>query len=253
MASSPTETRFFESFDGERIAWRELGEGRPVVLIHGYFSNAFTNWIRYGHAAAIAAKGFRVIMPDLRGHGESATPHDAAAYPPDALARDGMALVVHLALTDYDLGGYSLGARTVVRMLAMGAEPRRVILAGMGLQGLVHTGGRSSHFRNILTRLGEHERGSPEWMAEAFLKTTRGDPQALLGVLGTFVDTPIETIRAIRQPVLVLAGEEDDDNGSVGALAEALPASRMVQVPGGHMSAVTRPELGAAIADFLSA
>jgi hypothetical protein len=62
VAHSPTETQYFESFDGTRIAWREVGEGRPVVLIHGYFSDANTNWIRYGHAAKIAAKGFRVIM-----------------------------------------------------------------------------------------------------------------------------------------------------------------------------------------------
>ena len=77
----------FESFDGVEIAWHELGEGRPLVLIHGYFSNAWTNWIRYGHAAKIAAAGFRVIMPDLRAHGESAKPHDPAAYPPDVLMR----------------------------------------------------------------------------------------------------------------------------------------------------------------------
>jgi pimeloyl-ACP methyl ester carboxylesterase len=85
----------------------------------------------------IAAKGFRVIMPDLRAHGHSARPHDPAAYPPDVLMRDGFALIEHLGLTDYDLGGYSLGARTTVRMLANGAKPRRVILSGMGLTGLV--------------------------------------------------------------------------------------------------------------------
>ena len=52
--------------DGVELAWHELGEGRPVVLLHGLFSDADTNWIRFGHAAEIAARGFRVIMPDLR-------------------------------------------------------------------------------------------------------------------------------------------------------------------------------------------
>src|SRR5258706_358771 len=103
-----------------------MGEGRPVVLLHGYFSDAITNWVRYGHAAAIAARGCRVIMPDLRAHGSSAKPHDAASYPPDALPRDGLALIAHLGLADYDLGGYSLGARTTVRMLVAGATPRRL-------------------------------------------------------------------------------------------------------------------------------
>ena len=253
MANSPIEPHFFASFDGERMAWRELGTGKAVVLIHGYFSNAEVNWLRYGHAAAIAARGFRVIMPDLRGHGDSATPHDPAAYPPDALMRDGLALVEHLGLTDYDLGGYSLGARTVVRMLASGADPRRVVLSGMGLTGVIEAAGRGGYFRNVLTNLGTFERGTSEWMTEAFLKTTKGDPVALLHVLETFVDTPIEALAAMKQPVLVVSGDQDDDNGSAAALAEILPMGTFRAVPGNHMSAVTRPELGQAIADFLAA
>lgn len=252
MASSPTETQYFDSFDGTRLAWREIGEGRPVVLIHGFFSDAETNWIRYGHAAAIAARGLRVIMPDLRGHGESARPHEARAYPPDALARDGHALIEHLRLDTYDLGGYSLGARTTSRMLATGATPERVIFSGMGLAGLTSADRRADHFRNILTNLGKHERGSPEWMAEAFLKTTGGDPVALLGVIDTFVSTPEEVVAGFGQPTLVVNGADDDDNGSAPALADLLPNARYVEVPGNHMSSVTKPELGEAIAGFLA-
>ncbi len=245
-------THRFASFDGVEIAWSEMGEGAPVVLIHGYFSDAQTNWIKYGHAAKIAALGRRVIMPDLRAHGLSARPHGAEAYPADALAKDGMALIAHLGLTDYDLGGYSLGARTAVRMLAMGANPGKLVLSGMGLEGLLDTGRRAAHFRNILTNLGSFERGSPEWMAGAFLKTTGGDPMALLGVLDTFVDTSREDLAAIAQPVLVLAGEEDDDNGSHAALADLLPDARLVETLGNHMSAVVKRELGDAIAAFLA-
>lgn len=247
------ETRFFESFDGARLAWREMGEGRPVVLLHGFFSDAFTNWIRYGHAAAIAGRGFRVIMPDLRAHGESAKPHDAASYPPDVLSRDGMALVAHLGLTDYDLGGYSLGARTTARMLIKDANPRRAILSGMGLAGLVGATARAGHFRHILTNLGQHERGSPEWLAEAFLKTTKGDPVALLRLIDSFTNMTLAEVGTIRQRVLVLSGIEDQDNGSAEELAGALPDAMSRTVPGGHMSAVTKPELGREIADFLAA
>jgi pimeloyl-ACP methyl ester carboxylesterase len=252
MASSPDLTvHHFLGSNGAKLAYREMGEGRPLVLVHGYFSTATVNWVRYRHAAEIAARGYRVIMPDLRGHGDSAKPHDAAAYPPDVLADDGFALVEQLGLTDYDLGGYSLGARTTVRMLARGARPGRAILAGMGLEGIIHTAGRGAHFRRILTNLGTFKPGSVEWMAEAFLKTVGGDPVALLHILDTFVDTPREALTRIGMPTLVLVGAEDDDNGSAEALSAALPDGRYAEVPGNHMSAVTKAELGVAIADFL--
>jgi hypothetical protein len=64
-------------------------------------------------------------------------------------------------------------------MVVKGARPRRLIVSGMGLSGLHDTGARSDHFKAILRGLGSHVRGSPEWLAEAFLKTTGGDPQAL--------------------------------------------------------------------------
>jgi pimeloyl-ACP methyl ester carboxylesterase len=242
----------FRSRDGLELAYREMGMGRPLVLIHGYFSTAMVNWVRYGHAAKIAARGYRVVMPDLRGHGDSPKPHDAFFYPRDVLADDGLALVEHLKLTDYDLGGYSLGARTTVRMLVRGATPKRALVAGMGLEGILHTGGRGGHFRNILTNLGKHKPGSAEWMAEAFMKTVGGDPVALLHVLDTFEDTPREALSRIEIPTLVLTGAEDDDNGSAEALAASMPKGRYVVVPGNHMSAVTKPELGAAMADFLA-
>ena len=222
------------------------------MLLHGLFSDAETNWIKFGHAAELAGRGFRVVMPDLRAHGESAKPHDAGSYPPDVLAHDALALVDHLGLADYDLGGYSLGARTAVRMVALGAGPRRLVVSGMGLSGLLDTGARSDHFRRILTGLGTHEQGSPEWLAEAFLKTTGGDPQAYLPLLDSFVDTSEAELKAMQVPTLVLQGADDHDNGEAEDLAALLPNARFVEIPGNHMSAVTRPDLGRAIADFLA-
>ncbi len=250
MADTATTTTF-TARDGVELAWHELGEGRPLVLIHGYFSNAQVNWLRYGHARLLADAGFRVIMPDLRAHGQSGKPHDPARYPPDQLADDGFDLVAHLGLTDYDLAGYSLGGRTAVRMLVRGATPGRSVLCGMGLDGILDTHGRGGYFRNVLTHLGSFERGTSEWMTEAFLKTTGGDPEALLLILDTFVDTGRADLAAIDLPVLVVTGEDDDDNGSGEALAEAIPGARFESIPGNHMSAVMKPELGRAIADFL--
>src|SRR3979409_2700549 len=134
MATNSTDipVQYFQGRDGAELAYREMGKGRPLVLIHGFFSTAFVNWVRYGHDAKIAARGYRVVMPDLRGHGDSAKPHDASAYPPDVLTDDGFALIEHLGLVDYDLGGYSLGGRITIRMLGRHATPGRAIVAGFG-------------------------------------------------------------------------------------------------------------------------
>ena len=162
-------------------------------------------------------------------------------------------LIAHLGLTDYDLAGYSLGGRTAVRMLAKGARPRRAVLCGMGLDGILNTQGRGGYFRNVLTNLGSFQRGSSEWMTEAFLKTTGGDPKALLLILQTFADTSRAELEAIDCPVLIVTGEDDDDNGSGEALAGFIPGARFRSIPGNHMSAVIKPELGDAIARFLAA
>ena len=251
MTDSPSPHRFTAS-DGILLVWYELGEGRPVILLHGLFSNAETNWLKFGHAAEIASRGLRVIMPDLRAHGKSGAPHDPAFYPPDILVRDGLELIAHLGVADYDLGGYSLGGRTAARMVIAGATPRRLMVAGMGLRGMLNTGRRGAHFKKILIGLGTFERGTPEWLAEAFLKTTGGDPEALLPLLDSFVDSDREMLRSIAMPVLVLSGADDQDNGPAEELADLLPNGEFVEVPGNHMSAVTRPELGRALADFLA-
>jgi pimeloyl-ACP methyl ester carboxylesterase len=242
----------FAAADGVEIAWRETGEGRPIILIHGYFSEADTNWIKFGHAKLLAEVGYRVIMPDLRAHGLSGKPHDDACYPKDVLADDQFALLLHLGITDYDLGGYSLGGRTVSRMLVRGAKPGRAIISGMGLEGLTKTGNRGGHFKHVLDNLGNHEKGSPAWMAEAFLKTTGGDPVALRHILDTFVDTSEAEIAAWDLPVAVICGADDNDNGSAADLASALRHGKLFTVPGNHMSAVVKPELGQVIVEALS-
>jgi pimeloyl-ACP methyl ester carboxylesterase len=242
--------RYFHGRDGVRLAYRELGEGRPLILIHGYLSTG-TAMADSGFARRLAGRGHRVIIPDLRGHGASARPHDAAAYPPDALADDGLALIEHLGLTGYDLGGYSLGGRTVIRILARGATPGRAFAGGQGLEAIVHTVGRGGRFRHVLTNFGTFEPGSPEQAMEDWVTSSGGDPVALVRVLDTFVDTPPEALARITVPTLILTGAEDGHNDTAGALAGALANGRYVMLPGNHFTAVTSPEFETAVTGFL--
>ena len=135
-------SEYFPGFGGTRLALHRMGEGRPLVMLHGLFSSAEMNWIKWGHAERLANAGFECLMADLRAHGQSDAPHDPAAYPDDVLARDLSALVGYLGLDDFDLCGFSLGARTSVRGVIAGLKPRRLVLGGMGLEGLAGWTGR---------------------------------------------------------------------------------------------------------------
>ncbi len=243
----------FTASDGIRLAYRIVGDDNPrnLLLIHGLYSNGEMNWIKFGHAQKLADAGFRVILPDLRAHGKSEAPHDPAAYPDDVLARDTEELIAHLGLTDYDLGGFSLGARTTVRLLMRGAKPKKVILGGMGLEGLTGWSGRKQFFLDAIDHYDIANRGTPWFMVVSFMKTMKIDREGARHLLSTFTDTDPEALKTITQPVLVVCGTEDEDNGSAPKLAEALPNATYAPIPGTHMSSVTEGELGDAMVKFL--
>jgi pimeloyl-ACP methyl ester carboxylesterase len=249
---SDAQVRLWTASDGVELAFHELGQGRPVVLLHGLFSDAQMNWIKFGHAARIAAQGFRVIMPDLRAHGLSGKPHEPEHYPRGILGQDLRELVAHLALSEFDLGGFSLGARTTVEGVGEGLAPRRAILGGAGLEGLRHWERRKTFFLEAIALFDQVQRGDPHWLAIQFMKSQGVDRVAAGLLLQSFADAFMDWLKALTMPTLVVCGSEDDDNGSAEELAAAIPNGTYRTVPGTHMSSVTRPELGAAIADFLA-
>lgn len=244
-------TTTFASFDGAQIAVHEIGEGRPTLMLHGFIATAQLNWVMPGIAEKVAAASRRVIMPDLRGHGASAAPVDAAAWTPDILPRDQEALIEHLGLTDYDLVGYSLGARTAIRMLVRGATPKRVVLGGMGDTGVMAAGMRAAMFEDSI-RNGENAADPKAGkIIQARIRQGGFKPEALLGVLSSFVPTTEDDLRRLDLPILAVCGELDDDNGSPERLAELLPQAVAERVPGTHLSAVGEPALAEAIVRFL--
>jgi pimeloyl-ACP methyl ester carboxylesterase len=250
---SDLRTERIPSFDGTELAIRRLGEGRPVILLHGLFSSAEMNWIRFGHAARLAESGFEAIMPDLRAHGDSAKPHDAAAYPPGVLVRDVKAVVDALGLEEFDLVGFSLGARTAAKAVVDGLAPRRLVLGGMGLEGLSGWERRAAFFIDAIDRFDQVRHGDPAFVAVQFMKTMKIDRVAARLLLCAVDDTSAAELAAVTMPTLVVCGVKDQDNGSPQKLVDALPNARFEEIPGTHMSSVTEPALGQAIARFLTA
>jgi pimeloyl-ACP methyl ester carboxylesterase len=247
----------FPGADGARLAYQEVGEGRPLILIHGHQERG-SRWIDAGLAGRLAERGYRVIMPDLRAHGNSAKSHDPASYPPDVLADDGLALVGHLGLTGYDLAGHSLGGRTVIRMLVRGAAPRRAVVSGQGLDGILHGSDRdrTEWYRKYFGAFGTgvFEPGSDEQETEDWLLSIDkdADPRALLLAIDSWVNSTAEELAAITVPTLVLTGAGEIGNRTAKALADAFPHGRHVEVPGDHFSAKQSPEFEAALLGFLA-
>ncbi|MGH3499996.1 MAG: alpha/beta fold hydrolase, partial [Nocardioidaceae bacterium] len=206
-----TSAQQFPGRDVLELTYRETGDGRPLLLLHGFLGSGW-QWLDHGPAASLAELGYRVILANLRAHGDSAHPHNPASYPLDVLADDGLALLEWLDLDDYDLGGYSLGARVVLRMLARGAQPAHAIVAGQGHDAVTGTINPSDRNHRVLTALANGESldpGSADADLAYWVGQLGGDPQALRHVLDTHVATPDATLRQILTPALVAVGNQD--------------------------------------------
>jgi pimeloyl-ACP methyl ester carboxylesterase len=239
--------------DGVELAWREIGSGRPFLLLHGLMGSGAL-LARQGLAQALAADGYRVILPDLRGHGDSGRPHDPACYPPDILADDVLALLAHLSLADYDLGGYSMGAKLVLRLLARGARPAHAVVGGQGLDALDAESDRTSGHRRVLAAAAGGPplpAGSPQQPMLDWIRQSGIDGQAVALVLGAFVGTPAEALRSVLVPTLIVVGDQDSRGATADALAALLPHAQVVRVPGDHVTAPEAPEFAAAVLEFL--
>jgi pimeloyl-ACP methyl ester carboxylesterase len=243
----------FYGRDGVELAWRSVGSGRPLVLLHGLMGNG-AMLASQGLVPALAGDGYQVILPDLRGHGDSGKPHDPACYPRDVLADDGLALIEHLGLDDYDLAGYSLGGKLVLRLLARGARPAHAVVGGQGLDALDAESDRTDGHRRVLAAVADGAAlpaGSPEEAMAAWVRQSGIDARAIGLVLDTSVATPPDALRSNPTPALVVVGDRDSRGASAGSLANLLPHGRLALVPGDHITAMSAPEFTTAVLQFL--
>jgi len=241
------------SFDGTLLKIHEMGEGRPLLLLHGLFSNAHINWIKYGQAEILVNAGFKLIMPDLRAHGQSAAPQDVQSYPQDVIVKDIEALIAHYDWHDYDLCGFSLGARSASKLLIEGAKPNHAILCGMGWEGMIGWGGRLDFFLEVIENYHSSKRGDTYFMAVQFMKTTGIDPIAAGHLLRSFGSLDSGILCEIDIPMMVICGDKDQDNGSGELLAQNLKNAHFREIKGNHMMSVMDKDLANNIVEFLYA
>jgi len=227
-------TEFVTAADGTDIAYECVGDGRPVVLIHGFGANRIITWSNTNWYQTLSRAGHRVIAIDCRGHGESQKPHSTLSYDEGRMAADVIAVLAELNVPEADIMGYSMGAMLAIRLMhdAPG-RVRRAVLGGLG----------ENYFRSDPERAEIIARG---FLAEdastiadpvarefrVFCERAGNDLDAMAACMRRrrHVFTP-EELRDLNMPVLVVGGADDTTAGSPEPLAKALPEGRALVVP----------------------
>ena len=248
-------------YNGIEIAYLDEGEGDPVILLHRLGSNKVLDWVAGGWFGALKRAGFRVIAPDLRGHGASSKPHAPLDYASVRMVEDLHALVSHIDAERVDLVGYSLGARTAAAFaIAHPKLARNVVLAGIGMD-LVESS--NVPFR-IAAALKPGKSGTVHdpvaiGMRE-FAERNAADLKAVAACLRGERPIAIKELTKIRSPVLVVVGDNDEvaagdprDRAPPGrALARLIPTAKTVSIPGAdHLKAFSDPEFREQVVAFL--
>ena len=241
--------------DGVEIAYQQWGEGKPILLIHGFASNVNVNWRDTGWVVALTDAGYRVIAIDNRGHGESEKLYDKSLYLAPMMAEDARRLLDHLKIEQTAVMGYSMGAR-ISAFLTM-HNPARVacvVFGGMA-SNLVHgVGGAEAIAQALLAPTLADVTDREARGFRIFADSTKADKQALAAcIMSSRVKIKAEALGAIQSPALVVAGELDDVAGSVDRLVAMLPNARGVTLPKrNHMNAVGDGGYKAAVLSFLN-
>lgn len=255
MVVNVNEVRYFEH-DGLKLAYRDEGQGEPVLLIHGFASSGMVNWLNPGWIKTLTDAGYRAIAIDNRGHGRSDKPHDRELYYPSLMAADAVALLDHLNIDKAHVMGYSMGAR--ISAFAALEHPSRVhslVFGGLGIGMVTGAGDWDPIYDALLSEdVGSitHPRGL---MFRKFADQTKSDRFALAACVITSKELiPAQAMAMINQPALVAVGTKDDIAGDAQDLADLMPHATAVDIPDrDHMLAVGDKVYKQAVLEFLKA
>jgi pimeloyl-ACP methyl ester carboxylesterase len=259
-AGSPE--RFFDS-DGISIRYLELGEGDPVVLLHGFALSAEVNWRLTGLLDSLPQE-YRMLALDQRGHGRSEKPHDPESYGLQ-FVEDVVRLLDELEIEKAHIVGYSMGGGIALRLAA--DHPDRVRSIVIGGAGWVPPGTPLppglQEWPARIERIAEEggsltdalwQPGWPDPSPEIRAFLDGNDARALAAVLkaGSELDPTSASVSAIDVPMLAVIGEEDFARPAVDALVGVKPDVEVaVLVEKNHATAIFDAELGQAVLEFL--
>jgi pimeloyl-ACP methyl ester carboxylesterase len=223
------------------IFYEVTGEGSPVLLVHGFASNARVNWWDTSWVKTLNDAGYQAITFDNRGHGMSTKLYDEAAYPASEMAEDARRLLDHLGIRQVLVMGYSMGARIGAFLTINHPERvRAAVFAGLAENMIKGFGGSEPIARAL-------EAGSVADITDPggrvfrlFAEQTKSDLKALAACMRSERQKITRAeLGEIKVPVLVVAGEADEIAGAVQPLVDAMPSAQgVVLARRNHMNAV---------------
>ncbi|MFK7812328.1 MAG: alpha/beta fold hydrolase [Maribacter sp.] len=239
------QTKYFNSFDDTKIAYTDEGEGKPILLIHG-FINTRKSWDKTELKKDLLTKGYRVIVPDLRGNGDSDKPHEDDAYSQDAEVIDLMFLMVELKISKYWAVGYSRGSILLAKLLTKDRRLKKAVLGGMGIDFTNPNWSRRILFRDAFDgKITEETKGAVE-----YAESIGADLKCLHLQQKHQSITSKRQLSVVKAKVLVLVGDEDTDNGDPAELSKAIPKSKLQIVKGDHNGTYKTEAFSEAVISF---
>ncbi len=223
------------------ISYEVTGEGPPVLLIHGFASNARVNWWDTGWVKTLDEAGYQAISFDNRGHGMSTKLYDQAAYPAPEMAEDARRLLDHLGIRQVLVIGYSMGARIAAFLTLNHPElVRAAVFAGLAENMIKGVGGTETIALALEAPSVESVTDPGARVFRLFAEQTRSDLKALAACMRSERQRiGLAELAEITVPVLVVAGELDEIAGAVQPLVDAIPGAQGVILPRrNHMNAV---------------
>jgi pimeloyl-ACP methyl ester carboxylesterase len=251
-------TEFTTASDGVPLAFERVGDGPPVMLVHGFGSSRHQNWKSTGWYGSLMEAGYGVLAMDCRGHGESGKPHEPSFYGHDRMSEDVAQVMDAAGVTAAPVVGYSMGGFLALRLAAHHpGRADRIALGGVGeyyLRGprIADEASRNS-LADALLAPDKSELTGRARMFREFADQPGKDRLALAACMrGMSQGLTPKILATITPPVLVVCGALDDVAGSPGPLAAAFPSGQAVSIAGrDHMSAVGEPRTRRAVLDFL--
>ncbi|HEV2563101.1 MAG TPA: alpha/beta hydrolase [Rhizomicrobium sp.] len=235
-------TAFATAADGTRIAYESVGEGAPVVLIHGFAASRAQNWRVPGWYDTLTGAGYRVVAMDCRGHGESGKPHDPAAYDHEIMMEDVVAAMRDAGTGPAFIMGYSMGGYISIHLLLKHPElVRKLVIGGVGATYLAGQFGSREAIADALQESDKSKIANP--IARRFREFAEQDGKDIVALAacmrGNRKPLSAAELAHSTRPVLVVCGENDDLTGPPEPLAAAFADGRAVMVPRrDHMTTV---------------